>query len=450
MKVRPATTTQAVQRERARELLLQLIRKGADPAAVRLASTQIDWAEFLRTTSSDLFPYLDHRICALGLDIPGEAAERLHAARRDTAIHNLQLRHQFRRIVTELQRNNIPAMALKGIVLAHSVYPDVSLRPMSDIDLLVKPPDKHAAEEILRDLGYDPKKLVQINAVQRGRLLPNLEHAPTQKHRDSIALVEIHTELECGMPRFPVATDWYWSRAVTAELCNVPVQTLCQEDLLFHLCLHVGWHAFEKGILPLIDIALLIDSRPSWDWEAIAAASIARNCSTWMYLSLLAARDYAGAAVPDTFFALLPKPTELQRLRTLAEEHIWSARPNSTATVNFITRLLLQHSWRDRAMLVARRIQILSAVDVRAHKQTRDWLSLVRMACGRAAQLIKPAARRLPRMWRVGHFRPAAIRDGVRKAETLDELLRLVAENEALLACADGKSGLNHSPWQET
>src|SRR5260370_40743738 len=79
---------------------------------------------------------------------------QLASPRQITAVRNLRRLAQLREIRTALAAQNIPIVALKGIVLAFLAYPDPSLRPMNDIDLLLDEKHLDSAVRILRNLGY--------------------------------------------------------------------------------------------------------------------------------------------------------------------------------------------------------------------------------------------------------------------------------------------------------
>ena len=59
--------------------------------------------------------------------------------------------HQWEEI-----RPRFEALPMKGLDLAHRLYPSPSLRDMGDIDLLVRPSALGEADEALRRLGYLP------------------------------------------------------------------------------------------------------------------------------------------------------------------------------------------------------------------------------------------------------------------------------------------------------
>ena len=105
-----------------------------------------------------------------GRQAPPEWGE-LRAARRLVAVDNLRLRRELRRVAGALTEVNIPVLALKGIVLASAAYGDPSLRPMTDLDVLVPPGERENAVRALQKLGFDyPEGLpILLQEWQNGR-----------------------------------------------------------------------------------------------------------------------------------------------------------------------------------------------------------------------------------------------------------------------------------------
>ncbi len=421
------------------ELLLALIRKGtkcSDRSDLQFLVNQLGWTDFLDFVSPDLYPYLHFRLDQLGLSIALPEWEALATSRRNTAVHNLRLRHEFGNIAQALRQRGIPVLALKGIVLAHVSYRDPSLRPMSDLDLLVPPERIAEADATLRDLGYEfPVRALPLVRNDPRPLMPGQEAAPPLHLSGSTVLVEIHSQLECGEPVLPVPAEYFWSRAITVDLNGLPVQTLCQEDFLFHLCLHLARrHRFEKGLLPLLDLMLWIDSFRTWDWAGIASRAVQRGCATWMYLTLEVARDLVGASVPNSFLQAFPLPQDLPRLRRLAEEQVWSARGGTARSAMFFPRLLAEDSWRRRASLLWARMQLLSRRDLGPNLGFAGLIKAVQIVSRRLSVLFK----RYVHAWHGGQFKKSAIRENVRLMRCSDTMFRLVTEQEQL-ARADGR-----------
>src|SRR5258708_7668498 len=116
---------------------------------------QVNWQKLLAATSRDLYPYLCFSLepCMEGREVPLEW-EALRTARRLTAVDNLRFRHELTSIIAALTEAGIPALALKGIVLAYAAYKDPSLRPMMDLDLLVPLGEREHAIGVLRKLEF--------------------------------------------------------------------------------------------------------------------------------------------------------------------------------------------------------------------------------------------------------------------------------------------------------
>ena len=86
--------------------------------------------------------------------VPGDVVEKLKKQYLANASRNTILFHQLDIIVSNLNEKNIPVILLKGAHLAEFVYKDISLRPMSDIDILVKKEDLAKVVKIAFSEGY--------------------------------------------------------------------------------------------------------------------------------------------------------------------------------------------------------------------------------------------------------------------------------------------------------
>jgi hypothetical protein len=431
-----ADTQQSVERK----LLLALLgrREGVQDETEMLSLLrQVNWLNFLNSTSEDLYPYLAFALepYVSILQRPPEW-ERLFTARRLTAVHNLLLRHELGRILNALQESGIPALALKGVVLAHTVYSDPSLRPMSDIDLLVSPDKREDALRVVRTLGYDyPESMLAINRDHILRLAPNQEFARGLQLRGSRVFLEVHSQLECSEPSFPMPVQEFWSRSILVDLRGITARTLCPEDFLFHLCLHLSRsHRFEKGLLPLVDLKLLLDSRSDWNWGSIGERSLRCGCATWMYLTLEVARDLVGATVPDSFFQALSQPHDLSKLRTLTEEQIWSARGGQPVIPPFLPTLLAEFSWRRRARILLNRMRLVGRGELVSEPTIANHARRARLRVRRLLATLKIKIPRYVLAWKSGHLRLRTIWRNAMLLRKSNKLFLLIEEETT---CAD-------------
>ena len=388
---------------------------------------QVKWKELIAATSPDLYPYLSSRLEPYMeyIESPPEW-ELLRTARRLTAVNNLRLRHELIRVIGALKEAGIPVLALKGIVLAYTAYSDPSLRPMSDLDVLV--PEGHVAEAVLvlRKLGFHYPDRAIVRRDDCSRLGPEEELAPALQLGISGVLLEVHSQLECSEPALAVPLQEFWSRSTSVVLRGHSVQTLCPEDCLFHLCLHQArHHRFEKGLLPLLDIKVFLESCQDLDWDGIAAQSLRCGCATWMYLTLEAARNLVGAAVPSIFLEALPQPRDLPKLRTLVEEQILSA---GLGPPPMIPALLAEHSWRRRARMLFTRTKLVGGEEIARLRNVSGFLQLVQAYCRRLLYTITVKIPKYFRAWRSGRLSVGAVRRSaclLRHSDTLFQLVEL-------------------------
>lgn len=395
---------------------------------------QVNWQKLLAATSRDLYPYLCFSLeaCMEGREIPQEW-EALRTARRLTAVDNLRLRHELTRITSALTEAGIPALALKGIVLAYTAYKDPSLRPMMDLDLLVPERERENAIGVLRKLEYGyPRGLPIFIRDHMWRLVPGQEFAPPLQSSKSQVQVEIHTMLECSEPVFLAPVQEFWSRSTTASLGGLCARTLCPEDNLFHICLHQArTHRFEKGLLPLLDIKVLLESNERWDWGGIAARSLRQGCATWMYLGLDAARRFTGAAVSPAFFCALPEPENLPNLRFLVEEQILSARSGGMAPP-LIPILLAEPSWHRRAQMIFARTKLVRKEELGPQENSPGFLPLAQVYCRRLLVTMRSRIPKYFRAWQSGALRVGTILKSARLFRHSNTLFALVEQQGKL------------------
>jgi hypothetical protein len=415
-----------------RKLLLALLGRqteALDNAAMVSLLRQVNWQNFLNTTSEDLYPYV-----AFGLEPylsfleASPEWERLFTVRRLTAVHNLLLRQELRKTLEALRQSGIPALALKGVVMAYTTYPDPSLRPMADLDLLVPPGKRAEAVLILRTLGYEYPEAVLTMRRDPNRCLSQVkEFAPPLRLRASPVLLEVHSQLECSEPLFPMSMQEYWSRSILVDLKGLNVRTLCSEDFLFHLCLHQSsWHRFEKGLLPLVDLKLLLDSRADWNWAGIVKRSLRCGCATWMYLTLELARDLVGAPVPESFFQALPRPRDLPLLRPVAEEQIWSAQCGQSVTPGFLPSLLAQGSWRSRARVFVTYIPLLRQAGLGSEMGIAGLVRRTRLSLRLLTTAVRSKIPRYFYAWKSGRLNLRTIRQNAARLRSSNTLFELI------------------------
>ncbi|MBN1148031.1 MAG: nucleotidyltransferase family protein [Anaerolineales bacterium] len=173
-------------------------------------------------------------------------------------------------ILRAFQEQEIEALALKGIGLAHLVYPEPGLRSMRDMDLLVKRSELRSAQAVLVELGFSPDSRAEAITPAHHHHIPGMTRAS-----EGMAIsVELHHDI------FP-ETRYYQSRtfkdltgdALPFQVDGVTAFTLGYEDMLWHVYRHACGPPLLGSQLRFIwvaDLASLVDKFARLiDWDKI-------------------------------------------------------------------------------------------------------------------------------------------------------------------------------------
>ena len=138
-----------------------LVRAAAPPGThVHPAPTSrasVGWEQLVRLAewhrlSALLWRYLHHD--GRDLSAPSGVLGDLRQVAAATTVRNLIRQAELDRILAALAEVGIPAMLLKGTALIEAVYPNIGMRPMEDIDILVPRSSVQDAHGAVQALGY--------------------------------------------------------------------------------------------------------------------------------------------------------------------------------------------------------------------------------------------------------------------------------------------------------
>jgi Uncharacterised nucleotidyltransferase len=253
----------------AARLLLLGARVGGDespePWLAAFSGDVVDWASLVeRATGEGTAPLLHRHLLRLDLlqGLPPAARNRLNAVASGVWARTAALTASWGEAVSALRQAGVETLTLKGMVLAHTVYPAPELRPMADLDLLVRPADRARAVDTLTSLGYrTPGPEAERHAASR---------CFAELVRGGI-LVDLHWDIARYL-RFDgvvrVDHDGLWRRAQPFVLGEGRSLALCPEDMLLHLVLHLTLGSDFARVLWYADIDAVIrryESEIDWD-----------------------------------------------------------------------------------------------------------------------------------------------------------------------------------------
>lgn len=235
-----------------------------------------------------------------------------------SALHNAFWTEHFRsrlllRELTDLSRraaeSGIEVMPMKGAHLAPAFYPKPALRPLSDLDLLVRARDVERLAAILEERGFtslDPEP----SYVQGEHLDAGSREYCWSRHRDGLELLVEYraSPLELTVGRLTDLDDDYravlrrhaaavWERSAAAP--GGAGRVMSPEDVLLQVATHLAAKHVAFRLIWLHDIARLVEGAPHMDWAYLASWTKDLRVAAPVSAALEAARRHAAAAVTD-------------------------------------------------------------------------------------------------------------------------------------------------------
>jgi hypothetical protein len=215
----------------------------------------------------------------------------------------------------------IRAIPLKGAHLALFVYRDIGMRPMVDVDILVRREDIPTAEKLLSEAGYATREHIpsayKFLGVDGDAGAPEhlIERYRNHHHHlhplgsaRGIRLLDVHWTLVSPALPFRIDAEGLWQRAGIQALDGREVRVLCPEDTILHCALHASFcDKFRfHGLRPLCDLAAVVGRfHDTLDWDALSARAREWNADRFVYLALRLSGDLLGVNIPDAALALL-------------------------------------------------------------------------------------------------------------------------------------------------
>lgn len=239
---------------------------GAADAIRKACRAHNDWDRVIHQAElHGIAPSLHRSIGKAGAEVPQEYRKKLKA---------LTLRHvdssrirtrALQEIQKQLDKHGIDVLVLKGAALAHLIYENPGLRPMSDIDLLVAPEKLVRASEVVSGVGY--------KVTEGANLLPDHHHLPTMSRNiEGLRVsIEIHHDALTRDNFGSIRLDSLSGPAREFTIDGTSMRTLGHIDMLRHLCRHALEPRESMKIGSALDI-MMYTSRyaDDIDWPRLA------------------------------------------------------------------------------------------------------------------------------------------------------------------------------------
>lgn len=211
-----------------------------------LLEHSIDWETLLTKAGRHaVAPLLYHTLSGPGNGlVPADVLETLANSYYVCMRRNILFSHALGQVLVAFQEAGVPVIVLKGAALAEAVYGNIALRPMGDVDLLVRFDDLPAIERVLDRLGYAPPAGILAPAYYQH----NHFHIPYHGDIPEVTL-EVHWGLQEDFGLLQPNLDEVWQGAVQEQVAGVETLVMGLEDLLLYLCLHLDKHGYYNRYL---------------------------------------------------------------------------------------------------------------------------------------------------------------------------------------------------------
>jgi hypothetical protein len=230
------------------ELCLLLARAELSPDsrkhALGLLEGAVEWPRlFERAKTYQIFPLVYAGLNTLDFpSVPEPVRSEWAKVFCVNAIRHELLATELAGILRLLANAGIPAIPLKGIALAESLYGDLALRACSDLDVLVHPRHATDAFHIIVSAGYQPEftqpRLLDLE-VRYGR-----DCSMSREAGASTFAMDLHWGLAWGGPFERDLLEQVWAEASPTTFHGAPTFAMSAEWNFLYLALHAARHGW--------------------------------------------------------------------------------------------------------------------------------------------------------------------------------------------------------------
>jgi hypothetical protein len=388
---------------------LELSRKRYE-AVKDILAKGINWDLLIKKAAwHRLSPLLAHHLMSPDLSelIPMAILKKIRGMYYQSLARSIILQNELSRLLSEFNNQDIPVIVLKGSALLESIYRDISLRPMGDLDILVRPEHLDQAEIIALGLGYNFLANREVQAQTR----QSCHHLASLWHHEKNIMLEIHHHIVSHDEPYYFSLDDFWARAMSFTILGTHALTFAPEHLVMHLSIKFlldRRYRSNSALGQLCDISEVIRYYGnSLDWDLIERTSRENGVLKGLHFVLYACEH------------LLNTP-----LQTIILSRFQPQDFNPTSAEQFIrrrvldTRLWLAHGLLDSRVTVNRR-RVIRAIAGRFFNFTKEIIrndgNIVDLSGLRRLRNI------LPRMVR-GLLRPGELKEDLQLDRWLHDL----------------------------
>ncbi|MDY7032098.1 MAG: nucleotidyltransferase family protein [Thermodesulfobacteriota bacterium] len=302
------------------KLLLSCCKRSIDDEKrndiVEIQRDIIDWEYFLKKARSEgISPlvFLEYgKIITNKEIVPDHVTEELEKDYYTNVSRNTILLSKLGNILHVLNEEGIQVIVLKGAALAETVYGNIALRPMTDVDLLVRKEDMLMIDKQLKALGYFPSDRSIGDIDFSSTYLTTLDYRHASTHSPSF---HIHWHfINSSIPNKHYIRDIdmedIWQDAQKTNIADAETLVMAPHHLLIHLSEHALRisHSFNKLIFFCDMNEAIHFYNEKLDWDMLMRYSYKFKLDKMVYFNLYFISVFLEAKIPgDLLQELRPK-----------------------------------------------------------------------------------------------------------------------------------------------
>ena len=268
------------------------------------------------------------------VELPARCLQRLRAAAMAVGVKCLHMMRELESVVSAFNQAEVPVMLLKGAALNLTEYQRADQRPMSDLDLLVKPENAHEALALLRENGCEPGyDLIRDDFFPKYHYEVELFTGGARPVR-----LDLHARPFRPLRLASIMPDdalWHLANAIRIGQAEALVP---RPELMFlQLTAHAAFHGCSR-LLWLYDIKRLIEHHGvSIDWALVAQCALRWRLSCAVSYAIERTEELLGPTCTETLRAeLAAHPTNWKDRWTLVQARRDAASPLAHVLCNVL------------------------------------------------------------------------------------------------------------------
>jgi hypothetical protein len=224
------------------------------------------------------------------LKVPAAVYSSLQSSYSAIFSRNAGLWKEFLSLSSILRENNISFLPIKGIDILARFFPSFDLRPMCDMDILIKEDDLHKTEDLLSRTGW--QKILKGLKEDYWRNT----HFQFEFRKGPVAL-DLHWRLDFKRKTQDL-TPLVWVRAQEIEAGGHKIRLLSPEDSLFAFALHLRRFGFPFSLQRILDAAKIIKQAGNFDWDYLQGQARALRMQATLYFILAQIGIFTETTIP--------------------------------------------------------------------------------------------------------------------------------------------------------